>query len=176
MGLSDVFSFERREHRQRVKRLYDGLMRAALSPDLYETGVARDDFDGRFEQVSLHSILLMRRLRAEEADGRVLAEQLYERVFSGFDYALRETGVGDTTISRKVRALGERFFGLARAIDEALEAAFEDRLLDVLVRNGLCGGADKRLARYLRHIDDTLARQSGAEIMSASVNWPALKR
>ena len=98
-----------------------------MDRQLYENGLARDTFDGRFEQVALHGALVLRalRLRGEKKQ----AEALVKVIFSGFDHAYRETGVGDSSISRKVRRLGERFYGLARGMNNALQSQNEHCLL-----------------------------------------------
>ena len=103
-----------------ARAAYECVMAAALDPSLYTGGVAADTFDGRFEMTALFASLAMRRLRHAGAPGRTLADALYRRLFSGFDYALREEGTGDATIAKKVRGLGERFYGLARAVDAGL--------------------------------------------------------
>ena len=140
------------------KRLYDAVMQRSLHPVLYERGLADDSFDGRFESVTLHSTLTMRALRQFGGEGKALADGLYRCVFEGFDHALRERGAGDSSIARKIRGLGERFFGLARAIDAALLADDpQSELQAVLVKNAIGGGVTDELATYLRQIEANLA-------------------
>ena len=171
MGILDRFSFGNREHKQAARRLRDAVLSAARAPDLYTTGLAADTFDGRFEQVALHGALVMRRLRSTGAEGQALADTLMRELFSVFDYSLRETGVGDTTISRKVRGLGERFYGLARGLDKALKKADDAELSAFVSRNGLAHGTVEAVVQRLRHIDDTLARHSEDEILGGQLDW-----
>ena len=159
-----------------AKPLYDVTMERALLPALYESGLADDTFDGRFETVALHSALLMRSLRCHEEPGRQLADELYKLVFQGFDHALRERGAGDSSIARKVRGLGERFFGLARAIDTALGS--EDprsELRSVLVRNAIGGGNPDDLAQYLLQIDSSLRDVSLEAFQSGELSLPEIQ-
>lgn len=135
MRLMHLFSFGNRERRAVAKALYDSLMATALDPAPFEAGFAVDTFEGRFEHVSLLSAVLLRRLRREGAAGQTLAEDVYKLVFSGFDYAYRETGVGDSSISRKVRGLGETFFGFATNLDNALNADEGAALAAFIQRN-----------------------------------------
>ncbi len=138
--------------------LYDATMQRSLLSSLYEKGLADDTFDGRFETVTLHSALIMRNLRNHGEFGKKLADELYKLVFNGFDHALRERGAGDSSIARKIRGLGERFFGLARAIDGALAASdCREALRGVLVRNAIGGINPDHLAAYLLEIDTHLA-------------------
>lgn len=177
MQLKQLFSGKKREEERRADALYRFVLDGALRPSLYEHGVAADTFDGRFEQVALHGALLMRHLRRLEEPGRVLAQKLYEKIFSGFDHAYRETGVGDSSISRKVRGLGERFFGLARGLDQALDEDQEESqsLTAFIDRNQL--GADKSedLVFYLRCADKGLSQQVKAPDGLENMSWPELK-
>lgn len=155
--------------------LYNMMMERALQPALYETGLAEDSFDGRFEAVTLHSALIMRNLRQHGEEGQHLANDLYKKVFNGFDHALRERGAGDSSIARKIRGLGERFFGLARAIDGALaEDDPEEPLKGVLVKNAIGGGLPAKLAKYLLELDHLLAREPLQSFQSGQCNLPII--
>ena len=159
-----------------AQSLYDAAMQRALLPELYETGLAEDTFDGRFETVTLHTSLIMRHLRAHEAAGKRLADELYRLVFDGFDHALRERGAGDSSIARKVRGLGERFFGLARAIDTAIMAEEPQiELRNVLVRNAIGGGNPDHLALYLLQIDAYLSKISLEAFQTGNLNFPEIR-
>ncbi|MEL6664433.1 MAG: ubiquinol-cytochrome C chaperone family protein, partial [Pseudomonadota bacterium] len=96
-----------------AKRLADAVFAGARQPGLFLKGYARDDFDGRFQMAALHGGLVMRRLKVLGGEALVVSEKLGEALFDRFDYAYREEGVGDASIARKVRKLGERYFGLA---------------------------------------------------------------
>jgi len=174
MGLDALFRPQSARRRRIARHLYDQIMAAALSPELYRQGLAQDTLDGRFEQVALHASLVMRRLRDEDEPGRALAAGLQREVFSGFDYGLRETGVGDSTISRKVRALGERFYGLARGLDAAIGSDAPNAMIDLIRRNGLAPDAEARLAEYLKSADQHLGDLDGETILSGQVDWPGL--
>ncbi len=163
----------RRARRAAADRLRDAVTAQARRPDFYTRGAAVDTFDGRFEIVAIHAALVMRRLREEGGPGRDLAQAFYERLFSGFDYALRETGVGDATIAKKVRGLGERFFGLARSLDGALAPGAGDAVEAVLARNGV-GGEPGAFAAYVRTVVSALAAQPGRALLDGEVAWPEI--
>ncbi|MEM8635107.1 MAG: ubiquinol-cytochrome C chaperone family protein [Pseudomonadota bacterium] len=171
MGLLDVFSFEKRERQKKARRLRDSVLAASRQPELYQNGWADDTLDGRFEQVAVHSALLMRRLRNEDG-GRELSEEFMDQIFSNLDYGLRETGVGDASISRKVRGLGERLYGIARALDAAFEKDNDTDLTDFATRNGLACRDVEGFAAYLRHIEAKLSAQTGAVLMRGEFQWP----
>ncbi|MEO0881723.1 MAG: ubiquinol-cytochrome C chaperone family protein [Pseudomonadota bacterium] len=172
MGLLDVFSFEKRERRKTAERLRDSVLAAARQLELYQKGWAEDTLDGRFEQVAVHSALLMRRLRGEGEAGRALSEEFMDQIFSNLDYGLRETGVGDASISRKVRGFGERLYGLARGLNSAFEKDDDTDLADFAERNALACRDVEGFTQYLRHIEAKLAAQMGEDILRGDIAWP----
>ncbi len=131
--------FSRRARlRRSAAHWHRAIQAAARDPEPYQQGLAADTLAGRFQMVSLVTVLVLRRVREEGKPGRALADRIYRQVFSRFDHALREDGVGDSSIARKMRKLGEEFFGLARAVDAALSGErSEQELAQVLVRNGV---------------------------------------
>jgi cytochrome b pre-mRNA-processing protein 3 len=132
-------------------RLYEGLVHAARSTWLFTEGGFEDSFSGRFNAIALHGGLLLPELERRGGRGPVLSRAVYTRIFDGLDAGLRETGVGDASIARKVRKFGESFFGLGNAIRDAL-AASDSRtgIAAVLERNEVAAAdeADK-LADYV---------------------------
>ncbi len=158
-------------HREIARRLTDSTIAAARRPELYLAGYAKDDFDGRFLMVALHGALVMRRLKALGGDGLVISEKLGEALFDRFDYAYREEGVGDASIARKIRKLGELYYGLARALDDAL-GTDRSAVTEVLVRNGLGADDPDGLANLVAETDCYLRALSEADIRAVRVNWP----
>lgn len=168
------FPSRKRYLRGQARSLHANLKARALHPDLYLAGIAEDSLNGRFEQVAIHSAMIMRHLRDQGAEGRQVSQMLYEEVFSGFDYSLRETGVGDSGISRKVRKLGEHFFGLARGLDAGFAAETPNELLDFVSRNGLGHKDMDRFVGYLLRLNEILLVESSKMISQGAINWPEI--
>jgi cytochrome b pre-mRNA-processing protein 3 len=125
----------RRELKARVEDIHGEIVAAARAPELYAAFSAPDDMDGRFEMVVLHASLLLRRLNDFGAPGRPLAQELVDRLFVGFDDALREMSVSDAGVRRRVRAFAEAFFGRAAVYHAALETESARALAEALARN-----------------------------------------
>ena len=96
--------------------LYEAATRQARQPAFYERLGAPDTVEGRFELYSLHVVLLLNRLKGE-GDA---AQALFDTYVSALDHTLREMGVGDLTVPKKMRKLGEAFYGRAKAYQAAL--------------------------------------------------------
>ncbi|MEM7329645.1 MAG: ubiquinol-cytochrome C chaperone family protein [Pseudomonadota bacterium] len=119
-----------------AKRWRDAVNTAARAPEPFLREWVTDTVYGRFNMVTLVATLAMRRMRDLGGEGKTLSEAFTELLFSDFDHALREHGVGDSSIARRIRKMGEEFFGLAKAVDEALDGAAPKAMLaDVLQRN-----------------------------------------
>jgi cytochrome b pre-mRNA-processing protein 3 len=134
--LAAFFGLARRGPHERAGfSLYAAAVAAAREPYLYQSLSVPDTLDGRFDLVCLHAFLLVRRLQRESEPGPTLAQAVFDAMFSDMDVTLREMGVGDLSVGRRVRAMWEAFNGRAHAYDAALEAGDPAALAAALVRN-----------------------------------------
>ena len=161
----------------------------AVARDLYETAVAQgrlpafyerlgvaDTLDGRFDLIGLHVFLLIDRLRFLPDPGPALAQAAFDAMFSDMDTALREMGVGDLSVGRRVRTMWEAFHGRARAYEAALHSPDATALPAALTRNVWRGtapppGAADALARLTRAQHAHLAIQTAATLLAGNANF-----
>ena len=142
--------------------LYNVAVRAARDPAWFEILAVPDTLDGRFDLVGLFAALLIRRLRALPPPGPALAQAVFDAMFADMDFNLRELGVSDMSIGRRMRAMWEGFHGRALAYDGPLDDADAPALAAALARNVWRGqapaGAASRLAEAViaqnRHLGD----------------------
>lgn len=135
-GMGILGIFRRRPHERAGFELYGAAVAAARAPALFlELGIP-DTVDGRFDLVSLHVALLIRRLRTDgDPRGPALAQAVFDAMFSDMDLNLREMGVGDLSVGKHVRRMWEAFHGRALAYEAALDSADPDALAAALARN-----------------------------------------
>lgn len=162
--------FRRSSSEAVVQRLYAALVAASRQPSLYAYLGVPDTFEGRFESLTLHAALLVRRLQACAAPGPQLAQDLTDTVFAHFDRTLREMGVGDTTVPKRMRTLAEAFLGRSRAYEEALRGGDEE-LAATLARN-VAASDTPGLARYVAASVDALARQPLQGFIDGELPFP----
>jgi cytochrome b pre-mRNA-processing protein 3 len=158
-------AFRRGFHGRNIPALYGVIVAQARSPVFYTDYGVPDTVEGRFELIVLHLVLLLSRLgREHEAgpgtlagrtlDGRNLGQQLFDTFCRDLDDNLREMGIGDMAVPRRMRRFGEAFYGRQAAYSAALNAADERELELALARNifGVAGVDDRavRLAHYAR--------------------------
>ena len=166
----------RGRHERAGFSLYSAAVAAARDPWLYEGIGVPDTLDGRFDMVGLHAFLVIRRLTGEPASGAALAQAVFDAMFSDMDINLREMGVGDLSVGRRVRAMWEAFHGRSKAYTAALASA-EPAVLDAaLARNVWRGtlppdGAAPALARLVRAQAAHLAGQALAAMAAGQVHF-----
>lgn len=150
----------RRERAEIAQRLYAAALAQARAPGFYRAGVP-DTVDGRFDLLMLHVFLLVRRLRRDGAAGAALSQALFDAAFDDMDRALREMGVGDLGVPKRIEAMARAFYGRAAAYDAALDAEDDTALRRALGRN-LVGAetAPPAFADYMRGAGRRLAAVS----------------
>jgi cytochrome b pre-mRNA-processing protein 3 len=161
----------RRSPKSTITALYGAIVAQARTPRFYEDYAVPDTVLGRFDMVLLHAVLVLRRLRAGEAQDRALAQQLSQALFDAFcrdmDHNLREMGISDQGVPREMRRVGEAFYGRAQAYDTALAASDDVALGQALDRNvyagaapdGASGPAVQALSAYVREAAQVLGEQ-----------------
>lgn len=143
--------------------LYTAAVAQARRPGFYtELGVP-DTHDGRLELVQLHVILLLRRLQRGGPEGQALGQALFDAFFKDLDRSLREGGVGDLSVGKYVKKIGQQFYARATALEPALahadRAALETALFNAVYAAGGEPARVRALARYLLATDTALGAQ-----------------
>ena len=160
------------------QRLYAATVAAARRPAIYQSLGASDTPDGRFETYTLHVLLVLERLRAEGGAGRAVAQALFDAYLSGLDNGLRELAVGDLSVAKTMRKLGEAFYGRGRALDAALAELPDRTPLEALVRRTTLGGAADRdpapMASYVLAAREHLAALPSDRVKGGEATWPQL--
>ena len=146
--------FTRKKPIPSVDAVYGDIVAAARLPRLYRDLGVPDTVMGRFDSLALHLILVLRRLRALPPPAESLAQDLVDRFFADLDLAMREIGIGDVSVPKKVKGLGRAFYGRAESYEVALaEDAPAGALELALARNVLERPDDPALATALaQHI------------------------
>jgi cytochrome b pre-mRNA-processing protein 3 len=154
--------------------LYAAAAAQARAPGFYTDGGVADTREGRFELYTLHVILLLERLKGETGLAAGSRQNLFDRYVQGLDDAFREMGVGDLSVAKKVKKLGEAFYGRLKAYEAAVEGLPETAdLTDLLARTVLDGRGDKAaaLAAYVVAARDVLSRRPAAALLAGDVAW-----
>ena len=157
-----------------AEKLFATAADRARAPIFYAEMGVPDTVEGRFEMTALHVWLVLRRLKGKEPGTRTVAQKLFDVMFASFDDALRELGVGDLVVGKKVRKLAENFYGRAQAYDGALKES-DEALAKALARNVYesgDAGIAVRLAGYVRRAARSIDDQAPADIAGGLVLFP----
>lgn len=139
--------------------LYDEVVRQARTSAFYDDFGVPDTPEGRFEMIALHAALVMRRIKAAGEDGARLAQAFADAMFRDLDGALREMGVGDLSVPKKIRKLASAFYDRLQSIDDALEAQDGAAAVERILTENLIENPEKarRLADYVKRQDAHLS-------------------
>lgn len=160
-------------------RLYAALAAQARTPALYASLGVPDTLDGRFDSLCLHMCLAIRRLGRDRERGGDVARNLYDCMFKDMDASLRELGVGDLGVGKRVREMAEALMGRIKAYGAALDSTDPAALDAAITRNLLgtlrapAGASVASLARYVRACDARLAAQPLAELLADGPRFAA---
>ncbi len=120
-----------------AKQQYAALAEQSRNVFLFETCALPDTLDGRFEAIILHLFIAERRL-PDTPHSMDLIRALHEAFFEDMDRSLREGGVGDTGIGKRVKRMAAGLYGRLQAYRDSIGNA--DQFKETLIRNayGTC--------------------------------------
>jgi cytochrome b pre-mRNA-processing protein 3 len=158
--------------------LYGAIVAQARQAALYRDFGVDDSVDGRFEAVVLHTVLVLRRFGTGDEELRAAGQAVFDLFCSEMDRSLREMGVGDLSVPKRMRKIGEVYYGRAAAYDSALSAGDEAALAEAIRRSvpAAKGGevAAGPLAAYMEATAAALAATPKASLMEAKLPFADL--
>ncbi len=171
-----LFGLFRRRSLEAEHRIYCAIVAQARQPVFYADFLVPDTIDGRFDLIVAHAVLYFRRMRGEGKDASEFSQNVFDLFFQDMDASLREMGVSDTRVPRKVKVMGEAFYGRADAYMPSLESGDSDELAQALGRNIYTDApepvAQKRLALYMLEAGRRLESLSIKELTDGKIDWP----
>jgi len=174
-----IFSlFKKSPDQDAVHAVYSAIVAQSRQAVFYADWSVPDTVTGRFDMISLHTALVFRKLRGKEGPERDFAQALFDLFFADMDRSLREMGVTDIGVPKKIQKMGNIFFGLLAAIDAPLKAADVAGVRAVLSRN-IYDTADPdgagHLAEYIVRQDAHLAMQPASDILAGRLDMKAIQ-
>ena len=153
--------FRRTPRSTNIASLYGTIVAQARTPIFYQVYGVPDTVNGRFEMIALHAVLFLRRLEGEADHLRRLGQAVFDVFCRDMDASMREMGVGDLTVPKKMRRIGSAFYDRQAEYRGALAAPDDGPLAAALARNVLDGPPQssqaERFARYVRAAARALA-------------------
>ncbi len=157
-----------------IETIYGMIVTQAREPLFYRDLAVPDTVNGRFDLLLMHLWIVLRRLRGIK-DGVELSQALFDHFCADMDANLREMGVGDLAVPKRMRSIGEAFYGRTTAYDLALSDGAE-ALAQALCRNILDGQhveQARRLSAYAQAAMASLAGQDDHALLAGSWSFPS---
>ena len=157
-----------------IEAIYGMIVTQAREPLFYRDLGVPDTVNGRFDLLVLHLWMVLRRLKPTP-DGAALCQALFDRFCDDMDANLREMGVGDLTVPKRMQAFGEAFYGRVAAYDVALDQG-QEPLAQALCKNILNGegiAKARRLAIYAEKAMVSLAAIDEAALLAPAWTFPS---
>lgn len=172
-----LFGRERHANRAITDALYAQIVAAARQTVFYSDWNVPDTPLGRFEMLSLHMYLVQHRLRGEQGVAAEVAQVLIDEFFLDVEHSLRELGISDVGVPKRMKKLAKMFYGRTAAYDDALKEDDRVALAAALARNvrpdaGAWPEAPQ-LADYVCGASQRLAAQPIESIVAGTVALPA---
>jgi cytochrome b pre-mRNA-processing protein 3 len=178
--------FRRNSQARTIHALYGAIVAQARSVAFYADYRVPDTVEGRFDLIVLHLVLLLNRFgrQAESARGlgqellgqELLGQELFDAFCRDLDANLREMGVGDLAVPKRMQAFAEAFYGRQAAYRAALDASDQRAFEKALARNIFPAGDEAgaaQLARYARAAVTRLDAQDDSALIRGEVVFPS---
>ena len=160
-----------------IHALYGAIVAQARAAAFYADYGVPDTLEGRFDLIVLHLVLLLNRLSRPPEVSRSLGQDLFDEFCRDLDANLREMGVGDLAVPKRMQRFAEAFYGRQAAYLAALEAADARDFEKALARNIYADGIDDdeaaRLAVYARAAVERLDAQEDDALIRGEVVFPS---
>ena len=163
-----------------AERIYAELVSAARRPALYRDLSVPDTLPARFELIVLHVALYLRGLRRGGPDAAARAQEVIEEMFRSLDASLREMGVGDLSVPKKMKPIIRAFYDGAAQYDAALDRrdgpALAAALTRIVYRDApAAADAPASLAAYVLGAADAVQSQSVESLVAVGPAFPAIQ-
>ncbi len=158
-----------------AQSLYRAVVEQARREEFYVGAGVPDTVDGRFDMVTLHAFLVLYRLKRDRGRTADLAQAMFDAMFADMRGNLREMGVGDVGMKRRIKAMVRAFYGRIAAYEEGLEG--DDRTLGEALRRNLYRKTEPRprdlvaMSGYMRRGAARLDAQDTAELLAGRITF-----
>ena len=169
--------FKPRPAKAAGKALYAAIAAQSRDPVFYRKLGVADRIDARFELYSVHLALILERLSGQGEEAAEVAQNTLDAYVSSLDDVLRDVGIGDLSMAKKMKQVASLLMGRLTSVRDALsppDAATLEAFLGRTVYAEPGESADpKALAAYVVRAHESLAAQPLKDILTAKPAWPA---
>ena len=154
--------------------LYEAIVAQSRQTLFYADWGVPDTVTGRFDMISLHMALVLRRLRMAGSECAEFAQGLFDLFFKDMDRSLREMGVGDISVPKRIEKMGSMFYGLVDGLSTALETNEDKQVEAFVLRNVIPDSHAEtapQFAAYVRRQAAELDTAATKDLMAGRLSW-----
>ena len=172
-----LFKLRNRKNKAAME-LYSLLVIQARRPYFYSYWGVPDTPDGRYDMIMLHAFLVLHRLKNDHDNTKNMSQALFDIMFKDMDKNLREMGVGDTGISRRIKQMAKAFYGRIAAYEYGLNSS--DNSLEKAIERNIYRNVPvtqeqvTMLCQYIRQESINLSNQSTRSLLNGRISFDAL--
>ena len=175
--------FKPRPAKAAGRALFKALSAQARQPVFYARLGVADTVEGRFELYVLHLVLVLHRLKGHGAEAAETSQAVFDTFLRNLDEGLRDMGVGDLSVGKKMRKLGEAVYGRIKGYDRAFADPDPAGALEALIirtvyqdrMDAAPAAPAASMARYASAAVASLAAQPLEQVLQASLSWPEVE-
>ncbi|WP_026940537.1 ubiquinol-cytochrome C chaperone family protein [Hellea balneolensis] len=130
-------------------RIYSALMEQARKAEFYGDGKAPDNYDGRIDILTLHIAVILEALSVHGKQGELLSQAIFDVMRDDFEIAMREEGLSDTGIKRRIKPMMQLFYTRVKAYTQAIKSPETKVSLEQALKDGLLEGRESMYASSL---------------------------
>ena len=166
-------SFRASQENNEVKKYYNEIVSLARNSKLYIKGGVPDTLDGRFELIILHCHIFIKRLSNAGPAEKIFAQDLINYMVKDFDRSLREMGVGDLSVGKKIKFMVSAYYGRVNAYDSSIK---NKNIFDETLRKNLYGTINpevkevKYMKKYIMNLLKFLNSIKDSELKDCFIN------
>jgi len=153
-------------------RIYKKLMGQSRQAAFYGDNKAPDNYDGRIDVLTLHIAVILEALSNHGEQGERLSQAVFDVMRDDFEIAMREEGLSDTGIKRRIKPMMQLFYTRVKSYVEALKSESTENQLEAAFKTGLLAESDasfsKSLSSYVVEFSKNLSKLSLGQIALAS--------
>jgi cytochrome b pre-mRNA-processing protein 3 len=162
-----------------AEKLYGAIVARTRLPIFYQRFGVPDSLEGRFAVLSLHLFAVLHRLKDASPGATRIAQDLADCFTADMEAVLREFGVGDLSVPKRVRKLVAAGAGQLESFERALgqgEGAFAMAIAGALPHEdgAAAKAASARLTPYVLKVIQDLETQPVQTICAGTLRFPEI--
>ncbi|MBT5187724.1 MAG: hypothetical protein HOH19_12460 [Kordiimonadaceae bacterium] len=172
------FMWKKKRLNNAAHRLFCDVIEQSRFTTFYQNFDVEDTLDGRFDIMAIHMSIILYKLdqHKEFEDAKVVKRIIQEIMFDNLDLSLREIGVGDLGVGKKIKVMAEAFYGRMKVYQALFENKSYDKMAETLKRN-LYRGAEienkilSGMTKYVYYQCDKIINQPIEQILKGNITF-----